>query len=170
MMWKIHNQLVKEAKKRLSTLFCNKKYRILRQKYHKRASEEAAVKKKIDELNNKILEASEEAEKDEAQIKPWSEKVKELEPQYIELDEKRKALAKQLSAIQKQYGLYFGCFDHWFLPLSRKYRKHLSSQQVQEECKRVWQSVCSVLYGDGKEIHFQKLDEFASISQCDAAF
>ncbi len=165
MMWKIHNQLVKEAKKRLSTLFCNKKYRILRQKYHKRASEEAAIKKRIDELNNKILEASEEAEKNEAQIKAWSEKVKELEPQYIELDEKRKVLAKQLSAIQKQYGLYFGCFDHWVLPLSRKYRKHLSSQQVQEECKRVWKAVCSVLYGDGKELHFQKLDEFASISQ-----
>lgn len=165
MMWKIHNQLVKEAKKRLSTLFCNKRYRILRQKYHKRTSEEAAVKKKIDELNNKILEASEETEKDEAQIKSWSEKVKKLELQYIELDEKRKTIGTQLSDIQKSYGLYNRCFYHWALPLSHKYRKHLSSQQIQKECDRVWTAVSTCLYGGGEQIHFQKLDEFKSISQ-----
>lgn len=38
-----------------------------------------------------------------------------------------------------------------------RYRKLLSSQQVQAEAARVWQGVEEFLFSDGKEVHFKNL-------------
>ena len=45
-----------------------------------------------------------------------------------------------------------------------RYRKFLSSKQVQAEAARVWKVVEDFLFSDGKEVHFKKFMDFRTIS------
>ena len=85
--------------------------------------------------------------------------------QQNEKDPELKELAALLSRMQREYRLSKFDLEKYAQVCGRKYRNTLSSQQVQKEAARVWKGAESVLYGNGKRLHFCKLNEFMSISQ-----
>lgn len=113
-MWRIHNMVVSEAKKRIRTLRRNKEYQYLMAHYA-----------------------------DDPDDKP----------------------SERLSELRKEVGLTMTDLEKFAKHQQHKYRKFVSSTQVQKEADRVWSNVSKVLFGNGRDIHFKKYDSFDTISQ-----
>ena len=80
-------------------------------------------------------------------------------------DESRlKILGSVLNECIQKYGLTAESLESCIKPAQKKYRKLITSQQVQKECRRVFNGVEKVLYGGGKQIHFKKERSFSTIS------
>ena len=79
-------------------------------------------------------------------------------------EERREQLGKELTAVRERYGITKTKLEGYAKVMQKNFSSHLSSQQVQKEADRVWEGVEKVLFGDGEELHFKKLDSFRTIS------
>lgn len=61
------------------------------------------------------------------------------------------------------FGLHKTAFDAFVKVDQHKYARHLSSQQCQKEAERVFRGVEAVLYGNGKDVHYKKHEDFSTI-------
>lgn len=75
-----------------------------------------------------------------------------------------KQINKQLDMVVSSCGLTKTDLEKYLKKAQKRFRKLLSSQQVQKEADRVWFGVEKVLYGSGKRLHFKKLRDMRSIS------
>ena len=116
--WKIHNQVVRHARKQLSKLLSDKEYR---EQLRVRRETKLSDKRAVAEVN---------------QI---------------------------LANIRMSYGLSQYQFKLWVKPLQHRYKKHLDSRTAQAIADGVWTSVEKFLFGNGREIHFARLDDITSI-------
>ena len=89
--------------------------------------------------------------------------VKKKEPT---ADEKRrkKVLSDQMKARRLELEISKSDLEKYIKVCGARYRKLLSSQQVQAEAARVWKGVEEFLFSDGKEVHFKKFMDFRTIS------
>ena len=79
-------------------------------------------------------------------------------------DKKRKTeLSCRMKAIRQSMGLSEYVFQAYIKVCARRYRKCLSSQQVQKEATRVWRGVESVLFKTSNDIHFKPCHMFSTI-------
>ena len=76
---------------------------------------------------------------------------------------RQKSLSKAMSDIRISIGLSEYAFQFYIKKCAKQFSKCLSSQQVQKEATRVWKGVESVLFGNGKNIHFKKYEDFTTI-------
>lgn len=77
---------------------------------------------------------------------------------------RKKELSDHMKKRRKELGLSRSELEKYIKVCGRRYRKLLSSQQVQAEAGNVWRSVEKFLFSDGKEIHFKKFSNFTTIS------
>lgn len=76
----------------------------------------------------------------------------------------RKEQLKDLMADRRyRMGLTASGFMSYLKVSGKRYRKLLSSQQVQAEAKRVWCSVEDYLFGNGNSVHFKKYMDFDTV-------
>ncbi len=75
----------------------------------------------------------------------------------------QKELSDRMKTIRQDMGLTEYSFQSYIKKCAKLYNKLLSSQQVQKEATRVWQSVEKYLFGDGKAVHFKKYRDFDTI-------
>ena len=89
--------------------------------------------------------------------------VKKKEPT---ADEKRrkKVLSDQMKTRRLELEISKSDLEKYIKVCGARYRKLLSSQQVQAEAARVWKGVEEFLFSDGKEVHFKKFMDFLTIS------
>ncbi len=118
-MSRLHNSLVKHARKCLNSLNHDKEYRSLLKKLKTAKENNLSCKDIYDELNE----------------------------------------------LRSSYGLTKMAFEEFIKVQQSRYRKHISSQQAQKEADRIWTSVEKVLYGNGKTVHFKKLDDITISSK-----
>jgi len=116
--WKIHNQVVRHARKQLSKLLSDKEYR---EQLRVRRETKLSDKRAVAEVN------------------------------------------QTLANIRMSYGLSQYQFKPWVKPLQHRYKKHLDSRTAQAIADDVWTSVEKFLFGNGREIHFARMDDITSI-------
>ena len=76
--------------------------------------------------------------------------------QYSEKDKgRRKELSEELSLIREEYGLTESGLQSYAKVQANKYKKNVSSQQVQKEATRVYQGVEKVIFSDGETLNFK---------------
>ncbi len=79
-------------------------------------------------------------------------------------EKRRKAvIAETLKQIRLSYGLSEYQFHAWVVLQQHRYKKHIDSNTAQKIATHVWQATEQVLYGQGKAIHFRRLEEFLSV-------
>lgn len=69
----------------------------------------------------------------------------------------------RLNAICQGIGLTKNAFDSYVSHMQHKYKKNIHSHQAQVEAERVWKGVESVLFHDGKDVHYKKGASFRTI-------
>jgi len=99
------------------------------------------------------------------ELKEKLKKLNEADPKYIKLEKQRKQLAKELNDLHQKYKITKTDL--------RKYSEDLSNNKLQYEklnsifvlskFEDVWQSVESVLYGDGEYVHYHKKNDLPII-------
>ena len=77
---------------------------------------------------------------------------------------RKKQLSLELTMITRSYGLSEYDLQSYIKVCAKQFRKCLSSQQIQKEATRVWNGIRTVLYGNGKALHFKKYRDFDTIS------
>ena len=77
--------------------------------------------------------------------------------------EEKKALSAQMKSFRESIGLSEYGLQSYIKVCGRKYKKLVSSSQVQKEATRVWKGVEKVLFSDGKHLHFKKEEDFDCI-------
>lgn len=82
-----------------------------------------------------------------------------------EPDEVLESIEEQMNAVRAELGITKSDLERYAKVQQHKYRHIFSSQQVQKEADRVWASVRSYLFKNGKQIRFKKYRDFDSISQ-----
>lgn len=75
----------------------------------------------------------------------------------------KKSLSDQMSEIRRDIGLTEYSLQSYIKVCGKQFNKLLSSQQIQKEATRVWNSVERYLFGNGKAIHFKKYMDFDTI-------
>ena len=76
---------------------------------------------------------------------------------------RKKELSRLMNDIRISMGLYEYGFQKYIKVCASRYKKLISSQQVQKEASRVWTGVEKVLFSDGRELHFKKQENFHTI-------
>lgn len=132
----IHNVVVKHAKKLLLTLEHDRQYQSYLTEYRELLKKEK-----------------------------FSKETKNSEDKnFSKEDLKRK---KELNVLMKQTRIDLGLskygFASYIKTCAKKYRKLVSSHQVEKEAFRVWESVEEYLFGNGKKINFKKYMDFKTI-------
>jgi len=95
--------------------------------------------------------------------KQYSALIKKAELSTSE-EELKKQLSSAMKEIRNRLGLSEQGFQAYLKLCGKRFKKCLSSQQVQKEASRVWAGAWRVLFGDGKDIHFKKYMDFDTIS------
>ena len=80
-----------------------------------------------------------------------------------EKSNRMKELSGVMYSIRQEIGFCKAGLESYIKICGRKYKKHISSQQVQKEADRVWDGVEKVLFGNGEELHFKKYRDFDTI-------
>lgn len=75
----------------------------------------------------------------------------------------KKDLSDRMKVIRQDIGLSEYSLQSYIKVCAKQYNRLLSSQQVQKEATRIWQSVEKYLFGNGKAIHFKKCMNFDTI-------
>ena len=79
-------------------------------------------------------------------------------------DKKHKAFINQkLADIRMQYGLSGFQLENYVKLQQYRYKKHIDSMTAQKIAASVWRSVEKYLFGNGKEVHFCRYDDFCSM-------
>ena len=81
-----------------------------------------------------------------------------------ESDSRKDALLQEMSSFRQRIGLTEAGLQSYIKVCGKRYKKLLSSQQVQKEASNVWRGVEKVLFGNGKQLHFKKNRDFTTIS------
>lgn len=81
-----------------------------------------------------------------------------------ESDSRKDALSQGISSFRQGMGLTEAGLQSYIKVCGKRYKKLLSSQQVQKEASNVWRGVEKVLFGNGKQLHFKKNRDFTTIS------
>lgn len=74
------------------------------------------------------------------------------------------SLSKSMSGRRKELALTKAGLESYSKVCGKRYRKLISSQQVQAEAARVWQAVEDVLFKAGAIVHFKGFGDFRTIS------
>ena len=77
---------------------------------------------------------------------------------------RKKLLSSEMKTIIRSYGLSEYDLQSYIKLSAKQFRKCLSSQQVQKEASRVWKGIESILYKNGKDLHFKCFRDFDTIS------
>ena len=72
-------------------------------------------------------------------------------------------LKKALNETREAIGLTKSGLEAYAAVMQRRYKKNLSSHQVQAEVSHIWRGVEAVLFGDGSDIHYKKERDFRTI-------
>lgn len=78
--------------------------------------------------------------------------------------ERVKELSGQMQDIRKNIGLTEYGLQAYIKTCGKRYKKSVSSEQVQKEATRVYRGVEKVLFGNGKRLHYKKQRDFTCIS------
>lgn len=89
-----------------------------------------------------------------------------LKKNELSSEEKRhkKQLSSEMKTMIRSYGLSEYDLQSYIKLSAKQFRKCLSSQQVQKEASRVWKGIESILYKNGKDLHFKRFRDFDTIS------
>lgn len=79
-------------------------------------------------------------------------------------DSAKKIAAKLLQERIAFYALTKTALEKYVSVDQKKYSRHLSSHQCQAEAARVLKGIEAVLYGNGKDVHYKKFEDFNTIS------
>lgn len=74
-----------------------------------------------------------------------------------------KPTTHRMKELVEEHGLTKNKLEKFAKKQGKMFRKNLSSQQVQKEADRVYESVEDVLYGDGKKVHLKKYKDINTI-------
>ena len=74
--------------------------------------------------------------------------------------EEKKLFNELLKNKRLEYGLSEAQFQSYIKKCGKQFNKKLSSGQVQKEATRVWQGVSKCLFGNGKKIHYRRMEIF----------
>ena len=77
--------------------------------------------------------------------------------------ERKKALASDMNTRRTELGLNRSELEKYIKVCGARYKKLLSSQQVQAEAANVWKGVEDFLFSNGKQLHFKKFRDFRTI-------
>lgn len=91
----------------------------------------------------------------------------DLLKQRYQLKLEGKSLTKinnELKNIRIKYGISKGEIYKWTKPLRNKYSKYISSQMFDDICDDVLIAIEKIIFSDGKELHFKRLDDIHSLS------
>lgn len=70
-----------------------------------------------------------------------------------ESDSRKDALLQKMSSFRQGMGLTEAGLQSYIKVCGKRYKKLLSSQQVQKEASNVWRGIEKVLFGNGKQLH-----------------
>ena len=73
-------------------------------------------------------------------------------------------LNKELSDYRNEIGLSLYALEKYAKVQQKKYKKYLSSQEVQVIVANVWKGVEKILFEDGNYLHFKKKGSFYCLS------
>lgn len=76
---------------------------------------------------------------------------------------RKKALATAMNDRRTELGLSKSELEKYIKVCGTRYKKLLSSQQVQAEAGNVWKGVEDFLFSNGKQLHFKKFRDFRTI-------
>lgn len=72
-------------------------------------------------------------------------------------------VTNRLSELRREYGLTECAFQSYLKVSGKQFKKLLTSQQVQVIASRVWRGTASVLFGNGKKLHYKKFMDVDTI-------
>jgi hypothetical protein len=75
---------------------------------------------------------------------------------YKQLEKERKEIGKTLTKLQQQYGLSEYQFHSYIVRMKHRFNDNIDINTAQTIASRAWESISSVLYGEGKKCHFKK--------------
>ena len=76
---------------------------------------------------------------------------------------RRKELSSRLNSTVASYGLTKAGLESFVKVQQHRYRKYIHSQTAQKIANSVWRGVEKALYGDGRQLHFRKAEDFRSL-------
>ena len=74
-----------------------------------------------------------------------------------------KELSSRLNSTVASYGLTKAGLESFVKVQQHRYRKYIHSQTAQKIANSVWRGVEEALYGDGRQLHFRKAEDFRSL-------
>lgn len=77
---------------------------------------------------------------------------------------RKKELSSEMKRIRNGIGLSEYGLQSYIKVCGKQFGKCLSSQQIQKEATHVYAGVEKVLFGEGKELHFKKYEDFDTVS------
>lgn len=140
---RIHNQMVKHVKKLLRVLKRDEVYQSCLEDYRKQKALE-------EDLRSRAKKAT------------GTEKDCLLARAKQAMEEKNTA-ANRMNTIREELGLTEYGLQAYSSVMGKHFKKNVSSMQVQVEASRVWKGADAVLFGNGKDVHYKKKDDFRTI-------
>ena len=75
----------------------------------------------------------------------------------------KRALSKQMTQVRNEMGCSEYGLINYIKPWGKRNGRCLQSQPIQIEASRVWHGVERVLFGNGEQLHFKKLEDMTTI-------
>lgn len=90
-------------------------------------------------------------------------RLKKLDSDDKQITADIKRLSKFMNETRESIGLTKSGLERYASVMQRRYKKNLSSHQVQAEVTHILKGVDSVLFGNGKDVHYKKSSDFRTI-------
>lgn len=90
-------------------------------------------------------------------------RLKKLESDDKQVVADMKRLSKFMNETRESIGLTKNGLEKYASVMQRRYKKNISSHQVQAEVAHIVKGVDAVLFGNGKDVHYKKESDFRTI-------
>ena len=90
-------------------------------------------------------------------------RLKKLESDDKQVVADMKRLSKFMNETRESIGLTKNGLEKYASVMQRRYKKNISSHQVQAEVAHIVKGVDAVLFGNGKDVHYKKESDFCTI-------
>ena len=155
---KCHNVIAKEAKKRYRILMSNADYAACLSEYKQVVNDITKNLASITKTENNILD------KKNPGTVPANEILEKLLEESEALSKRKESLAESLKKYRENAGLTKSGLETYIKVFQGRNSTNISSHIAQKEAEYVYKGVESVLFRNGKELHFRKLQYMSTIS------
>lgn len=121
-------------------------------------------KVKHDKIHKENLEELSNINKEIKKLENKKDKTKTEEKELKELCKKKKEISERLKQRKEELKLTKNDIEKFAITQQKKYKKYISSQEMQIIVADIWKGVENVLYGSGKTLHYKKKGYYYTLS------